>query len=550
MAAVVEIPQRASITNIIFSLLLVALCVLSYVLLLILFLDPGTYRLDSLIYVDTRLPITPAVAVGLVSALLAGATSAFTTRCVEQSLWLKLVPREVKQPLTVGESHRLAQWSTSPLERVKYVLTGKFWLLKLSGPLLLATAIVAPVLLAGISQTDIVDVNDTRTAHQVDVWDPYINVFNNVNRGGSSRDLNLEIALTGSFSNFSAPVANVCGDDDDDSVVCSVTARSAAIFAKCSSYTAGNDDGMGIPSCRDSSVMVSDFCSDIVPSLCANLTCGSPSTFANFIVSREASCGSSDSTSCGKTPGEWGAVFGVWVGGVEFNEADKYIINTVDCELQYGNITVTQVGSQPPVVDRNSFEKSEYLLSDYESAISNVRTFIWDVNAEDNPLSFTLRVVGTGWNDLYLNPTAYGLLGIDAVNNAESVARRLENAFDYVTLSAFARNPSASDIVQTKRLPTRVYVYNKLMLLILLVPLVATIAGSWGRWAVGSDEDVIGYNPLAIASRGPVYGLFPTSFITDSKYRKNCKDMKVKGYLDATGSGQPGVARAGLFVEQ
>lgn len=539
----------SSVRNGVFSVCLIVLCIVSYILLLLLFIKPSLYHIESLIYVDRPSKITPAVAIGLIAALLAGATSAFTTRCVEQSLWLRLVPRDVKQPLTVGETNRLAQWTVSPLERVKYILFGQSWLLKLSGPLLLATAITAPVLLAGVSQTSLVDVVRSTEPHTEGVWTPYINLANRVSRGGSAKDLVFNIALEASLNNFSAPVAPVC-----DQEACRVTTRSAALFATCTPRTLDNPRGMGLTVCSDRrSVGATDYCSELVPSLCANLTCGAPSVFANFVASRDKSCfaaeGGSIPSGCGTVAGAWGTVFGVWVGGADLGMGDTSIINTVDCEILYGNVSITQTGSQSPLLDRDSFERSEYLLSDYAEPISNVRTFTWADNVKNNAFSFTLRVVGTGWNDLYLNTIAYGLLGYDAVNSAESTARRIEGAFDFATLGAFARTPSASDMVVTLQSDTRMYVYNKLVLLILLVPLIATIAGTWGRWMVGSDDDVLGYSPLAIASRGPVYGLLPTAFTTDPKYRKQCENMKVKGYPDATGSGQEGVIRAGLYVE-
>lgn len=53
---------------------------------------------------------------------------------------------------------------------------------------------------------------------------------------------------------------------------------------------------------------------------------------------------------------------------------------------------------------------------------------------------------------------------------------------------------------------TRTYVYDPRVLLMLLVPALATTLGTGGRWAVGSRAMVPGYDPLVIASRGAVVG--------------------------------------------
>lgn len=123
------------------------------------------------------------------------------------------------------------------------------------------------------------------------------------------------------------------------------------------------------------------------------------------------------------------------------------------------------------------------------------------------PYYFTLRYVGTGSNDIYTTPLASGLLGDDASNSAEHVARQIERNFDWATLAAFLRGVNASDVTTTRTTVTRVYVYDRRVLLVLLAPIVATALGAWGRWRVGSDEIVKGYDPVAAAQLGPVEGL-------------------------------------------
>ncbi len=44
------------------------------------------------------------------------------------------------------------------------------------------------------------------------------------------------------------------------------------------------------------------------------------------------------------------------------------------------------------------------------------------------------------------------------------------------------------------------------MLLVLLVPLLATLLSAWGRWRVAGEDVTVGYDPVAIARLGPVVG--------------------------------------------
>ena len=136
-----------------------------------------------------------------------------------------------------------------------------------------------------------------------------------------------------------------------------------------------------------------------------------------------------------------------------------------------------------------------------------MRTFAWRENAARTPYYFTLRYVGTGFNDIYTSPVASGLLGDDASNSAEHVARQIERNFDWATLAAFSKGVNASDVTTTRTTVTRVYVYDRRVLSILLIPVIATVMSAWGRLRVGSDEVVRGYDPVAIAQLGPVEGL-------------------------------------------
>ncbi|KAK0613217.1 hypothetical protein B0T14DRAFT_556899 [Immersiella caudata] len=453
--------DRSKYINIFFSVALIGVTLLCHVLLAVLFLDAPALGLRSLVVVLDPSYITPLVVVGLLSALLGSATVAFATRCAEHSLWLRLGTANSKHPLTVGESRRLAQWSVSPLGRLKYILHGQSILLKVSGILLIATtAAVGPVLLSGISQEDSITTTSSLQAPAVDVWTPWITSGNQVNRGGSANDIPIFTAALASNNNLSVPVAPVCLNTNP-STNCTVTTRSAALFATCTPRTLPNTDNMASTICSGtSSPQFRNYCSAIVPSLCVNLTCGSPPVFANFLTGPDPSCvptrtsaGITYAPSCNTIPSTWATIFGAWVGGKDLSIGDPTVINTVDCTLRYGNITVAQSGSSPPSLSRESFEPSAHLLSSYRSRISNVRTFVWHDagNVQHTPYYFTLRYVGTGVNNIYTTPVASGLLGEDASNGAEHVARQIERNFDWATLAAFGKGVNASWVEETRR---------------------------------------------------------------------------------------------------
>ncbi|KFY73291.1 hypothetical protein V499_06633 [Pseudogymnoascus sp. VKM F-103] len=522
---------RGRLLNALFTTLLAVICLVCYALLIILYVQAHLYHIPSLVNDGDTGSIKPTVAVGLIAAMLAAATSALITRCVEHSFWLKLVPGNVGSPLTVGEITRLAQWSVSPLSKLTYAFNGRSWAIKTSGLLLLSISIITPVLLAGISQTDHVKITSTSASHAVDYWAPWINRGNFRSRGGSAGDLVFGMAVQASNGNFAAPVAPVCDDDS-----CSVSTGSSALFATCNARTIDNTENRGLTVCPEqittstvASDLSTDFCSDIVPSMCVNLTCGAPSIYANFKTGLDLDCesgsaGSTGPNACIDSPGSWAVIFGAWVGGADFGIGNSKLINTVSCLIEYGNISISQTGKNPPRVERNSFKRSIYPLSNYNSPISNVRTFIWNENARTTPYYFTLRVVGTGWNDMYQQPFAAGLLGDDASNNAEHVARQIENNFDWATMGAFARMPNASDVATSTRTSTRAYVYNQLVLLILLVPFLGSLLGTWGRWVVGSNDEVLGYDPAAIANRGPVEGIASKSPSQSQEEYKKARD--------------------------
>ncbi|KAJ3526223.1 hypothetical protein NM208_g11295 [Fusarium decemcellulare] len=468
--------SRGRAWQVLLSLLLLVVCIIVYALLIILFVSPKTYGLDSLVH-PQKGNLTPAVAVGLLSAVLGGATSALVTRCVEHSLWITFTPKPESgtssTDLTVAESRRLAQWTSSPLQRLTYLFGGftgaakRSWLLRVAGPLLIATAIVSPVLLAGISQEDDSHVEISTQIAEADQWTPYMDAANVRYRGGSASDNPHISAALFAMRKLEPPSAPV------------------AIRAECRGTSKENTNEVG-------SAIRHDY---------ANFTSGYPPCDTD---TPEAECPGAGSG------GLWGIIFGVWVNGVDITEDSENRINFVDCVLKYGNITITQNGTSTPELDRSSFslassskaQQDGYTNFTDAATLNRVYTELGN-----SPYDFELAVAATGSNTAYKNPVAFLLLGTDANNDAQTVARQIEANFDMATLHAFARMPNASEITYTTRSDTRVYVYDARVLLILLVPLFATLLGCWGRWKVAGEDVVVGYDPVGIARLGPVTGL-------------------------------------------
>jgi hypothetical protein len=248
--------------------------------------------------------------------------------------------------------------------------------------------------------------------------------------------------------------------------------------------------------------------------LCVQLLTGAPHIYSEFITGLPPCAAGTPINDClqkGQN-GMWGRLYGVWVTSADITANSSHLINTVDCVIVDGNMTVTQNGSTPPTFDRDSFTLSDstevyqygYTAND-GSVISLNR--VYD-ELRTSPYDWTLEAAGTGDNDIYGNPMAFYLLGTDANNDAETVARQIEVNFDVATLHAFARAPHSADLDFIYTDHVLVYVYDAKVLLILLVPLFATLCAAWGgRWRVAGDDVVVGYDPVGTARLGPVAGL-------------------------------------------
>lgn len=468
---------------------------------MVIFLSSHSLHIRSLVIVVPG-EVKPAVVIALLAALLAASTAALVTRCVEQSLWLKLAPGFSNRKLTVGESHRLAQWSVSPLARLSYLLRGHSWMLRISGIFLVSTAVVSPILISGISQRDTTLITETSQSQNQTAFSGFLDTANILYNGGNFKDVPMMIAAVASMSNLSAPAAPICSEQS-----CSVTAQVASIRADCNFTETENPNDVGGTS--DTSVTSFTFCSTLNPKICRALVSANPATYANFTTGPSGDIGCdpfSLSEIC--PPGSWGTIFGVWVNDGATSPGPGPI-KTVDCALTYGNVTVQQVGNGTPNLDRNSFVKSVYTWTDYQAGqweriYTEATGDNGDSGATQAPYCFSGGVVPTGANTLFSDPVGWPLLGDNAGDLADMVARRIERNFDVGTLFAFARAPHASNLEFSETSTTPVWVYDSKVLLVLIVPIVASLLGVWGRWRVTNKEVNVGYNPVEIARRGPV----------------------------------------------
>lgn len=470
----------------------------SYILLLILFIKPSAYKLDSLIYPDDATGfINPQVAVGLITALLTPSTSALITRSVKHSLWRKLSPLPIQRKLTIGEAHRLAEWSVSPSTRFLYLFSGSSWLLKIAGLLLLGVAIVNSVLLSGISQSRNVITSSAVQAAQGSQWDGRIDLANVRYNGGMMSDVRGLGAYLTSLNNLTAPIAPVCPATFQGN--CTVSTFASALRADCTPSRFPNPDLIGSYSQKQT---YRQYCSTRNPVVCVSLAAGSPSINANFTGGVPACRSGLTTENC---PGEFVTIFGAYMMN-PYNSSSLYShdLNTVDCSITFGNVAIRQNGTAPPTLERSSFVKSKDNLP---GQLSTMRRIYTEDNAASSPYTFTGSSTPDSSNNLFKSALGTLLLSTTSQVDASIVASRIESAFDMSTLFAFSRSPTSSTLNFAFESANKArYTYDKKVLFILLIPLLATLLGCWGRGWVGGIE-VIGYDVVGIATMGPVGGL-------------------------------------------
>lgn len=522
------------------NIALFAVSLVCYVLLILLFTNPQAYRRDSFIHPGAG-AIQPSVAIALVTAILASATAALNTRCAEQSLWLYLSPNRVKmQTLTIKEVHHLARWTVSPLARILiYPIHGSSWRLKFGGILLFAAAIVNPVLQSGISQQTFRTPSERRIP-------PTVNMFTNrADQEGTSaktHDTPTIAASIAEMSNLTASTSNICTDTN-----CQIRAWTNSLMAKCKYTSRPNPDQIGtIMNSKLNDSMYLEICSDTRPDLCRSVgNLPDPDrtiVFANFTTTYHPDCplrSLLSNTVIGCVPGAFATLFGVYVNDVIFNANATKAFNIIECSLQFGNVTITQDGISPPRLDRDTFQPAPdtftstkyYLGWGFLAPVYALPGHVYNAAMIHSPYEFVGNATRLATTNLYDSLLFYYLLGKDATNPPDRVARQIEKNFDRATLQAFAKLANASDMTVTTTSEDRRYVYDAKVLLILLVPLFATILSSIGRLRVGDADTIVTYSPVDIARRGPVSGL-PQGRLLDTEERDRLEKLHVWGVKD------------------
>ncbi|RJE26963.1 hypothetical protein PHISCL_00664 [Aspergillus sclerotialis] len=488
--------------KIILSLSLALVILFAYILLIILFTSPQSLRIDSLLYAPdnplSRARLTPQVAVALLSAILTGATIALVTRCVDESLWYHLTPSTPKDRITAAESRNLALWSISAAARIRYIGIGGSWALKFCAVLLLAGVAVNPVLLSGISQ--IVDSTLETTFRPrnetVSEWSGFLDDVNTWYASGTTRDLLGEAAFLTSLRSLNAPAAHVCSTPR-----CSVNAKMAGYQATCTSSKIPNPDNMGLTSGAGKGGIIRRdlFCSAQAGDrkVCVDLVASNPAVAARF-TNQDVS----------DLDGDFTTIFGAYAANWSLG-TDDHPIYTVECRVRYGWVNITQVGSDPPKVLRSSFQVvGKDVLQPNVNYLG--RIYGGDM-LKSSPWNFTGGNYGANGEQIVVSPIGTALLGWKETVDGQTVAKRLERAWDMNNIFAFGRSTDRIDLAKTMETRVNKYVYNKMALFILLVPFLASVLGIWNRWHVLSDELMLGYDPVRIVKCGPLYGVAPST---------------------------------------
>ncbi|OAL42792.1 hypothetical protein IQ07DRAFT_668749 [Pyrenochaeta sp. DS3sAY3a] len=485
--------RAVNIAAFVLTLLVSLVC---YILIILLFVSPSTLHLQSLLRPGAK-GIKPTTAITLLAAVLAAATASLINRAVEQSLWLKLAPRNVRNMLTVGESRRLAQWSVSPLAKVFYVFNGDRWLLKPVGIMVVALAVVGPVLVSGISQALSTNTSTENLDHTSDPWTGWIDVANEAYNGGNFRDVPGITAGFAYLSNLSAPASSICTDPD-----CTVTAVTASIRASCQTRSSSHAQmfNANLPQWINETHF-----SSLDPNASVVLSSGSPYIYTNFTSWSAPGCetGTLD-PSCG--PGTFAIIFGAFVNNTDNLNGPCYL-NTIDCLLTFGTVSVTQNGGNTPTLDSSSFAQNASSVGIPSTIVSLHRIYIEDPYYTSQYAFSGGTGTGDGSDSLFNYPLASLLLGPKADSSGEQVADRIEKIFEMTTLMAFAKAPRAADLAITTTSSTPVYVYKRAVLAVLLLPFVAAVLGMWGRCKIRGKDVCVGYDPVEIATWGPVNGL-------------------------------------------
>ncbi|KAF7194698.1 hypothetical protein HII31_03960 [Pseudocercospora fuligena] len=466
--------------NIAITTLLVALCTASYILLALLFTRPQVFRITSLVnHEDSR--VSPTVAIPLLVAVLSGSTLALVTRAVEQNLWISIVDNPGR--LSASEAPRLAQWSISTLSRLVYIMSGQSWSLRFSALLLLGCTILSPVLLYGVTPRQVNKVTEEHVATSKTAY------FELGQLLGYSDDLTSFATLLASNG------IDVAGSSLCQNPSCNVHAAAFSVRASCKAWEIEEHHDLFTPAIVT--------CSQINKALCMSVD---PSqTTANFTTGPPSDCpirdGDLDSTK--NCPGEFATIFGAFLPAQQSSGVTS--VYAVDCRLQYGNISITQVGNGAPVLQNGSFAKS---IDSFLSITSNMTATdegMGGLAIQGDLSSWLASYVYSGSSfdfALGLNHEASAMsnaLLSSAYATGEEVAARIEATFDTLTLLIYSKYPGTASATITTTTSYLIWNYNSWVLAILFLPLLASVLVLSTNFEVGGTDKVIGYDPVRIA---------------------------------------------------
>lgn len=293
-----------------------------------------------------------------------------------------------------------------------------------------------------------------------------------------------------SMNNLSAPVANVCNDAS-----CSAMTRAQALGAECMGFD------LPQPTQEQGNVTI---CSAF-----GNTTCLSQGPVGiNFTTGPMTWCwGSPYAGEC--LVSDFAVILGVWSSFDTIGR--RHIGHAVDCKIQKGSVEIRQNGTGMPHMLRETF-----LTTTTRMEISSPEWF-WQssyriprrLEKTVKPYLFSSKggmVKEFPMTEYLLSNNRTGTDGPEdwyasqlGTNDTQRVARAIEANIDMATLFAFAHAPHASPIDITETHQVSIWTYDARVLVVLVLPFLATILVLSAYWRVQSDEVVIGYDPLGIA---------------------------------------------------
>ncbi|KAH8669144.1 hypothetical protein BX600DRAFT_461280 [Xylariales sp. PMI_506] len=452
-----------------------------YILIIVLYVQPAAVKIDSFTSPDVS-GIKPTTAIAFVSIILTSATTTLVANAVEQYLWRKLMLAKESNVLAATEASRLAGWLNSHLTRTVYILTGSLWTIKIAGLALIGAIFVSSALVDGISTIADPSFKIFIQQQQVDRWAGWVDAASSAYNGGEVSDVLGTVAALTSLNGLSAPASSVCSNSS-----CSATAVAPAMQASCLSYWAER----GSLSVDGNSTYTSTYNEDIN----VEIVGGTPFTFANFTTGPPANM------SVGTAPqGQWAVILGAFANYT--SSTGKHYVNIVDCIVTLGSINITQTGTETPELVKGSYQQNTSV-----QAVPNSLYYLHDVYvdglSDQTPFGFTgVSGTGDGANSLYKSAVGTLLLNSTGATSAAQVAASIEAMYDMATLLSFARSPGSATSYITTTISHNSYVFDKRFLAILVVPLIATICGLWGRLKIEGNDVVIGYDPVRIAEHG------------------------------------------------